>query len=211
MREVLADGTTVVFVSHDLATIEAICERGIWLHDGEIRVDAPIEPALASYRGAIEQDAEIHASSAADVGLDLVMIDGAGVGKAETRGRLRVELGFRARLTTSVRVDVGVTQGTAAPIFTTSRTVALRGEPTTFEIVFDSIPLPGGRYYLWAAVTDAGGRSLVQWQPLNYFDVDGPSLEPAPRGVLRLSPVHVVADWRGAGVADDAGSGGAQR
>ncbi|HEU5307157.1 MAG TPA: ABC transporter ATP-binding protein, partial [Acidimicrobiia bacterium] len=34
LREVLANGATLVFVSHDLAAVEASCRRGVLLHDG---------------------------------------------------------------------------------------------------------------------------------------------------------------------------------
>ena len=73
------------------------------------------------------------------------------------------------------------------------------------EVEFDAIPLPAGRYYLWTAISDADSdRPLVGWHPMNSFDVDGPALDPAPKGVMRLSPVHVVARWRGVDIVDPA-------
>ncbi len=36
MREIKANGTTIVIVSHSLAQIEQICDRTIWIHDGKI-------------------------------------------------------------------------------------------------------------------------------------------------------------------------------
>ena len=37
MRYVLSQGTTLIFVSHDLAAVEATCTQGIWLHNGEVQ------------------------------------------------------------------------------------------------------------------------------------------------------------------------------
>lgn len=37
LREIKAKGTTIVIVSHSLGQIEQICERSLWIHDGEIR------------------------------------------------------------------------------------------------------------------------------------------------------------------------------
>ena len=37
LREIKKAGTTIVIVSHSLAQIEQICERSIWIHEGEIR------------------------------------------------------------------------------------------------------------------------------------------------------------------------------
>ena len=39
MREIKANGTTIVIVSHALSQIEQICDRSIWIHDGVIRAE----------------------------------------------------------------------------------------------------------------------------------------------------------------------------
>ncbi len=39
LREIKANGTTIVIVSHSLGQIEQICERSIWIHDGLIRAE----------------------------------------------------------------------------------------------------------------------------------------------------------------------------
>lgn len=39
LREIKANGTTIVIVSHSLSQIEQICDRSIWIHEGLIRED----------------------------------------------------------------------------------------------------------------------------------------------------------------------------
>lgn len=39
LREIKANGTTIVIVSHSLAQIEQICDRSVWLNDGVIELD----------------------------------------------------------------------------------------------------------------------------------------------------------------------------
>lgn len=39
LREIKAKGTTIVIVSHSLGQIEQICDRSVWLHDGQIRAE----------------------------------------------------------------------------------------------------------------------------------------------------------------------------
>lgn len=39
LREIKAEGTTIVIVSHALGQIEQICDRSIWIHDGLIRAE----------------------------------------------------------------------------------------------------------------------------------------------------------------------------
>ena len=51
MRQVLYQGTTLVYVSHDLATVEATCARGLWLNKGMVEADGPIGDVLTKYRG----------------------------------------------------------------------------------------------------------------------------------------------------------------
>ena len=41
MGEVARDGRTVIFVSHNLAIIQALCQRGVLLERGQVLVDAP--------------------------------------------------------------------------------------------------------------------------------------------------------------------------
>ena len=46
MAEVARAGRTVVFVSHNLATIQALCQRAILLEQGSVIADAPVEEAV---------------------------------------------------------------------------------------------------------------------------------------------------------------------
>ena len=39
LREIKAQGTTIVIVSHSLGQIEQICDRSIWIHEGLIRAE----------------------------------------------------------------------------------------------------------------------------------------------------------------------------
>jgi lipopolysaccharide transport system ATP-binding protein len=57
MSEVAQEGRTVIFVSHNLAIIQALCRRGILLERGEVVVDAPIGEAIGSYLRTLERAA----------------------------------------------------------------------------------------------------------------------------------------------------------
>jgi lipopolysaccharide transport system ATP-binding protein len=57
MNEVAKEGRTVVFVSHNLAIIQALCKRGILLERGEVKADAPIVEAIDSYLRTLERAA----------------------------------------------------------------------------------------------------------------------------------------------------------
>lgn len=59
LREIKAQGTTIVIVSHSLGQIEQICERSIWIHEGQIRAEgAPrdVHPVYLDFMGQKRQD-----------------------------------------------------------------------------------------------------------------------------------------------------------
>lgn len=42
-------GRTIVFVSHDPAAVKRLCDRAIWLGEGRILMDGPVQDVLAAY------------------------------------------------------------------------------------------------------------------------------------------------------------------
>ena len=75
LREIKAKGTTIVIVSHSLGQIEQICERSIWIHDGQIREEGSpreVHPMYLNYMGQkreeiAEKEAERQAAKEAAV------------------------------------------------------------------------------------------------------------------------------------------------
>jgi lipopolysaccharide transport system ATP-binding protein len=57
MNEVAKEGRTVVFVSHNLAVLQALCDRGILLERGEVQSDAPVTDAIDQYLRGLEKAA----------------------------------------------------------------------------------------------------------------------------------------------------------
>lgn len=68
MEEVAHEGRTVVFVSHNMGAVQALCNRGIVLSDGRITCDAPIEQAVDSYLGQVLTASRNELESRADRG-----------------------------------------------------------------------------------------------------------------------------------------------
>jgi len=57
MGEVAGQGRTVIFVSHNLAIIQALCRRAVLLNRGEIVADGPVGDAIDQYLRAFESAA----------------------------------------------------------------------------------------------------------------------------------------------------------
>ncbi len=49
IRELKRRGTTIVFVSHARAAVEALCERALWLDHGRLMLDGPVGEVLDAY------------------------------------------------------------------------------------------------------------------------------------------------------------------
>ena len=196
MRAVLASGTTLVFVSHDFAAVEATCSRGIWLRQGVIEGDGPVREVLSSYRRSIEEAAEAAFHVGGVIRLVKAEVVGPRHGPAATDGSLDVRLVVESHEARSARVFLGVSEGPATPIFVLRRDVQLGSGQTEVRCSMASLPLPRGRYYLWVGVFDApSGGELLDWHPATRFDVTGPDLDQVPLGIARLAPVHVRASW----------------
>jgi len=195
MRTVLAQGTTLVFVSHDLAAVESVCGRGIWLNDGIIEQEGPIRDVLAGYRSAVQQGALVSPNGHGPIRVEEASAVGPGGDTPRSLGTLSMAVRLTSDAPRTAGVHIGVTQGTATPIFLIQRSLHLGAGPTDLACEIPNLPLPQGRFYLWIGIFDRGGRELLSWRPAAQFDVFGPRLDPAPVGVLRLAPVQVAAEW----------------
>lgn len=52
MKEVSSgQGRTVLFVSHNMASVQHLCQRGILLHQGKVAFDGPVTPCIEQYVG----------------------------------------------------------------------------------------------------------------------------------------------------------------
>ena len=51
MGEVAKEGRTVLFVSHNMATVSNLCKPGLWLDQGQIRKSGPIQEVITQYYG----------------------------------------------------------------------------------------------------------------------------------------------------------------
>lgn len=53
IEAMLAEGRTLVLVSHNETDLKRFCNRGIYINSGKMVVDGPIEDALAAYNGLV--------------------------------------------------------------------------------------------------------------------------------------------------------------
>lgn len=63
MKDLTSDGATVLFVSHDMSSIQLLCERALWIEKGTIKADGDVLSVTKSYLASIREDEEIRARS----------------------------------------------------------------------------------------------------------------------------------------------------
>ena len=160
-------GRTLVLVTHDMASVEELCDRAMLIHDGELaHIGDPAETALSYFHANFDETADPSAPAASggvwDVNVDVVeatLEDEAGVPVRNvehgTPLRLRVVLRARRELQTPV-VGLHVLDALGSTVFGFNRslTAAGGGEPRVGEgetfVVHGSVenPLQPGRYFL---------------------------------------------------------------
>jgi ABC-type polysaccharide/polyol phosphate transport system ATPase subunit len=195
MRYVLTQGTTLLFVSHDLAAVEATCNRGLWLHQGELKSDGEVSEIVTKYRAHIDETAKSSVPQEGRVSLVRVSIRGRNGSGPTTDEPLQVEATVETAEPRLCQFFLGVSEGTAAPVFVLRRDLQLPSGRMQTSCLIHHLPFPRGRFYVWIGILDSRGRDLLAWHPAAYFDVLGPSLDMGPRGVPRLAPVYVKASW----------------
>jgi ABC-type polysaccharide/polyol phosphate transport system ATPase subunit len=54
MREMMSRAKLAVIVSHDLVSLRALCDRGVWLDHGRVRREGPIDDVIAAYTESVQ-------------------------------------------------------------------------------------------------------------------------------------------------------------
>jgi lipopolysaccharide transport system ATP-binding protein len=172
-------GGTIVFVSHDAAAVERLCERSVLLETGHVAFDGPTRNAVAHYRLSLADDADPAERGAGlrEWGSGEASISSAALVGAE--GDERVQ--FLSGEPFALRVTLGATDGIPPPhlqlelrddasTLIAADTVDLAGlgwssasGPDAVRLDIDSLPLAEGRFHLRLGLTDETGERLYHW------------------------------------------------
>lgn len=201
ISDVVAGGSTLLFVSHDLAAVEAMCDRALWLSDSVVRAEGPTRDVLGLYRSAVEERAVLTTADNRGATVVKAEVTGSEGGQVLTGGPLDVHL--VAQLAEGGHGDlfIGISEGTATPVFVSRKALTFGEGDLEIRATLKNLPLARGRYSLWASLTvggphDKASRTYLPWQPVQSFNVFGPLAPGIPRGVMVLSPIHVDTDWQ---------------
>ena len=186
MREVVDGGTTLLYVSHGLESIQGMCTNAVWLDGGVVRAAGPSADVVAAYRDAtmgaiIDSDEEVFLEAAVD----------RSSGPVTSGGSANITLFVASRSERTAELTVGLSLGEVDPFVTMNHTVQLQPGRNQFALSMSDLPIAQSRLRLWATVNDPTGVALCSWQPLMWLRVQGAELPPPPRGVSRMAPIWI--------------------
>jgi ABC-type polysaccharide/polyol phosphate transport system ATPase subunit len=200
LRKLKSEGTTVVFVSHNPATVLSLCDRALWIEHGHLIADGPAPQIVADYlasqgaetalpSGPLSRDIEL-------LGLRLYDAGGNAGDEFQMGQGMTIELDYLARKpVTSAEFDVsfqhedgafvggpsGLQQGTDTRI---------EAGPGIIRCQIDSLPLSPAVYHISASVFDGQGQSVFDHRErLSSFRIVDQT--PSRRGGL----VRMPAKW----------------
>ncbi len=196
--EIVQRGTTLLYVSHDLASVEASCDRAVWLANAEVRAAGPTKEVLALYRASLKENAASITGNQGMVDVLKVEVQAADGGALRSGEPVDVCVTLRSPEAAQADFYVGISQGTAFPMFLVEYNGSMPRGDFELRCRLRYLPLPRGQYAVWAAITGypRGKRDpFLPWQPVVTFDAFGPDRVKTPQGVMGLSPIYVGADW----------------
>ncbi len=177
--EFMQRGGTIVFVSHDAAAVERLCDRAILLRDGNVEFDGPTHDAIIRYRRllAADRDPDERGAGLKEWGTGEARIEDAVLLGPDSEERtqflggepmvLRLRLVAERplpppRLSYEVRDESGLLlAGGGQP----TDELGWDESTTTLTIRFEveQLPLADGRFHVRLGLTDVSGERLYHW------------------------------------------------
>lgn len=214
MTELVADGRTLLFVSHNLSAVEAICRKGVFLNGGRVEAEGTVRDSLRAYLAWV--DAAHEARLVESLGprssryLNLEAVSCYGADGSERYAIVTGDpLGIRLRFRAATPIDrpyvsIGITDGRPGNLVLCSMLVD-GGAPERVEGEFivacwiESIPLLPRVYQLWCSVRSGQAYGdQFDWQPIGAFRVaEAPGLI-GPAALAHAAtdgPVYVPHRW----------------
>ncbi len=189
MSELVQEGRTLMFVSHQMSAIETLCDRAILLNHGRIAHDGPAREVVQHYldwvhqeQAAIMREEELTSSGDLDL-LEVTILDSEGQPADEVSADepMTVRIRYRAkRRIERPRFSLGLSDGLNLGSFALASMLVdgrapeyIEGEGVV-ECRFEDLPLRPRTYEVWGEVVGGSGYGdIVDWQRLRRFKVVG--------------------------------------
>ncbi len=215
MDELRRGARTILFVSHNMAAVETLCSRAIWIDDGRIREDGPapqvISNYLSSYGGAegSQQDLTDITDRQGNGAIRFTQIDylnaeGESTDLIRTGNRMKVRLGFEAterivepHFGFEIHSQLGTLITETSTWSTNTEVPNIDPGQGSFELEIDSLNLMPGRYRVSLWISSIGGIDYDIVPHCSIFDVETSDVFGSGRGSdQRFGLVYFPSQWR---------------
>jgi ABC-type polysaccharide/polyol phosphate transport system ATPase subunit len=193
-------GGTIVFVSHDAAAVERLCERAVLLRNGSVEFDGPTHDAIVRYRQLLagevdpaERGAGLKEWGSGEARLEAIELVGP-ADEARTQFLAGERLALRVRIAAErplppPRVSLEIRDSSGLLVSGSGVSAQELGwgkGTTTLDVRFDvdQLPLADGRFHVRLGLTDEERDRLYHWLDDALTFVVYPSGE--QRGVVLL-------------------------
>ena len=196
MTKLSREGTTLLFVSHQLPTVEALCTRGALLSEGHVLVEGALKPVLARYLAMVEENQlgsiRLHENSGPVriVGASCHGEDGEERTQFSPNDSIEIRLRFESdKPLERPYVVVGITDGRPGMLVQCSmlddgNTPEWVGTHWECRLRIAELPLRPRLYRVWAEVVASDGvGTLTEWLEVAAFRVVG-DIPNGPRAVV---------------------------
>jgi ABC-type polysaccharide/polyol phosphate transport system ATPase subunit len=205
MTKLSREGTTLLFVSHHLSTVEALCTRGALLADGHVLAQGDLKPVLSQYVEMIEENQLSGIGQGENVGplriLGATCHGANGEEQAQFKSGDPIEIRLRFEGDKPLErpyVSVGISDGRPGMLVQCSMLedgmVPERvGTHWECRLLIAELPLLPRLYRVWAEVfaSDAVG-TLTEWLEVAAFRVVG-EVATGPRAVVHSMAAGALA------------------
>ena len=219
MEGLRSSGRTVFFVSHNLAAVENLCSRVIWIEGGRVREDGPPSEVIPHYMGTFStsQQGTVDLTTAADrrgdgairyLGVDILDLSGSSRDLIQSGDSLLMRFHYEAYETVNVPIfglrifsSLGVL---LTDVSTWNLGVDIPSLPSGrghLDLAIDFLNLMPGRYFLSLWLTSPGGVIHDVIEQCTVIDVEPSNYYKSGRGIdSRFGILFLPCRWSLAGL-----------
>jgi ABC-type polysaccharide/polyol phosphate transport system ATPase subunit len=211
MSALVREGRTLVFVSHNLMAVEALCERTILLSGGTVAADGDSRDIVHEYLRRVQtmllEQTDTHELVGEGIEIrDVTLLDARGrrVSTIDTGDDLTVRVEYNAsRKIVSPVFSIGLADPALGMLAVATMLIDGQGPdsiegPGVFECSFEGLPFKPRTYDVLGEVREGFGR-LLGWRRWTRFRMDGEIPDTDGRNVvtrsLKFAPISVPYHW----------------
>ncbi|MFV2045705.1 MAG: polysaccharide ABC transporter ATP-binding protein, partial [Anaerolineales bacterium] len=193
IRELIDQGTSLVFVSHNLWLVQAICKNAVYLDKGKIISRGDTQDVLGAYDRSLNENRELRLEELSHdkhdeneqlevTSIDIARMGDSAIGDLQNDEPVEIRIGYIAYKDfgpANIVVRIVRNDGLVCCMMRTKGDDAQinlsRGEGT-ISLFIDELQLYGGSYYAQAIIRDFDDSIVVSSKTSNSFYVSGSML-----------------------------------